>query len=48
MQERQQYNEYKSEVVTVKIDKNVLKRALKDNDIPGARLTDGKRGLLIK
>ena len=40
--------EYKSEVVTVKIDKNVLKRALKDSDIPGAKLIDGKRGLLIK
>ena len=40
---------YKERVVTVKMDKNVIKRDLKAGlDVPGARLEPGKRGLIIK
>ena len=40
--------EFKEDVLTVKVDKNAIKRALKEGDIEGVKLVDGKRGLLIK
>ena len=39
---------YKENILTVKIDKNAIKRALKTGDVEGVKLVDGKRGLLIK
>lgn len=40
---------YKETVETVKISKEAIKRHLKEGiHVPGARLGDGKRGLLIK
>lgn len=42
-------DEYKQEVVTVKIDKNVVKKALKEGkEVPGAKLGQGKSRLTIK
>ena len=41
-------DEFKTIVTTTKIDKMAIKRTMKTEPVPGARLEPGKRGLMIK
>ncbi len=48
--EKQIPDEYKTKVVTVKVDKTAIKKALKETGeiIPGAKIIDNKTSLRIK